>query len=170
MRSPPILALAKASVARIANATCLFSCGSSRSENGTYLPPFDPPPVPTIDKGLQYDRYSEAVRGLRPLFPLTCTFLEPDDVKLVGDIPIGAGGSADIWEGTIDGGSVFQKSCRCYESCDVEQILQVIKVPLNAPLGLHAFFFSDTSERSGYVPNSPTRTSSSLLADRRAHV
>ena len=127
MRSPKILALAKASVVRIANAICLFSCGSPQTENGTYLSPLDPPPIPTIDKDLQYDRYSEAVRRLRPLFPLTCTFLEPDDVKMVGDIPIGAGGSADIWEGTIYGGSIFQKSYRCYEICDVERILQVRK-------------------------------------------
>ena len=125
MRGPQITALAKTSVAHISNAICLFSRGSPQLQNGVYLSPFDSPPVPAIAKDLQYDRYSEAVRRLRPLFPPTSTFLDPDDVKVVGHTPIDAGGSADIWEGTIDGRSVSQKSYRCYESCDVERIFQV---------------------------------------------
>lgn len=138
MRSPPsshlplvimfgrrVLALAKASVSHTANAICQFSCGSPSSENGAYLSPFNPPPMPTIDKGLPYDHYSEAVRRLRPLFPPTCTFLEAGDVKEVGNVPTCAGGSADIWEVTIGGRRFFQKSYRCYETCNVEHIFQV---------------------------------------------
>jgi len=125
MMGPTAPALARASVAHVANAVCLFLRGSSQSKNGAYLPLFDSPPMPTIDKDLQYDRYSEAVRRLRPLFPLACTFLEPDDVNVAGDVPIDAGGSANILEVTIDGCSFIQKTYRCYESYNFECIFKV---------------------------------------------
>lgn len=109
----------------IADATRLFFNGSSQSENEAHLSPFNSPPVPAIDKDLRYKR--DAVRQLRLSFPLTCTFLEPDDVKVVSNVPIGSGGFADIWEGTIDGRKVCQKSYRCYEYCDIERIFQCWK-------------------------------------------
>jgi hypothetical protein len=124
MRTPPILALAKTFGAHVANTIRLFFSGSSQPEDEAYLSPLNFPPLPTIDLGLQYERYSEAVRQLCPSFPLTCTFLEPDEVKVVGDTPVGAGGFADIWKGTLDGRTVLQKSYRRYKYCDIESIFQ----------------------------------------------
>ena len=127
MGGPRVRALARTFVAHVSNAVCLFSHGSSQSENGAYPSPFNPPPVPLIDQGLQHECYSETVRQLRALFPPTCTLLEPEDVRVVGDTPIGAGGFADIWGGIIDGHSVLQKSYRCYEHCCDERIFRVRK-------------------------------------------
>ena len=126
MRGPQVLALIKAFAAHIPDAIDPFSRDSSQSEDEAHLlSPFDSPSVPILDRDLQYEHYPEAVRHLRPSFPPTCAFVEPDDVKVVGDIPISAGGFADIWEGVIDGRSIFQKSYRCYEYCDIERIFQV---------------------------------------------
>ena len=125
MDGPRVRALSRAFVAHVSNTVCLFSHGSSQSENGIYLSPFNSPLVSLIDQDLQHEHYSETVRQLRALFPPTCTLLEPDDVKVVGDTPIGAGGFADIWGGIIDGHSVLQKSYRCYEHCGAERIFRV---------------------------------------------
>lgn len=120
-----VLPSAKAFATRIFNAIRLFSGGSFQSENGAYLVLFNSPPVPVIDQDLQHDRYSEAVRRLRSLFPSTCPSLEPGDVTVVGDAPIGAGSFADLWEGVLGDRSILQKSYRYYETCDVESIFQV---------------------------------------------
>lgn len=120
-----VLPLAKAFVAHVSKAVRLFSCGLPQPENGAYLSPFSSLPTPVIDHDLQYDRYSEAVRQLRPLFPPTCTFLEPDDVAVVGDVPIGAGSFADIWEGTANGRRILLKSYRRHEYCDIERLFRV---------------------------------------------
>lgn len=53
------------------------------------------------------------------------SWLEPEDVKLVSDLPTAAGGSANIYEATHDGPKVVLKSHRCYISFDVAQTVAV---------------------------------------------
>lgn len=119
MRGLNILACIRKAIRR-------FSFRPSESENMAYLGPYNSPPVPIIDNGLPYERHSEAVRQLRPLFPPSCTLFEPGEVTTVGDTPVVADGSADIWRGTCNGQSIVQKSYRRYQTqCKVEPIFQV---------------------------------------------
>lgn len=91
-----------------------------------HLEPSNPPPVAVIDNDLPYERYYEAVRQLRPLFPPACASFEPGEVTTFGDTPIAAGGFADIWQGTCNGENIVQKSYRCYQAWSkVEPIFQV---------------------------------------------
>lgn len=157
MRRPRVTPLVESLMAHVINAICLFSCCSSQSENTAYPSPSNPPPVPLIDNDLPYERYSETVRQLRPLFPSACTSLKPGEVKVVGDTPIGAEGFADIWEGTLDGHRVIQVSYRCYETGDVERIFRVS----NEHSSRTAWFtscFRGTSGRCRHAPSSPIQT------------
>lgn len=138
MSGPQIPALAKPFLASLAEAIRLFSFSSPQSENRAYLSPSNSPPAPVIDKNLPHERYSDAVKQLRPLFPPACPWLQPGDVKMVGNVPVNAEGFADIWEGTLDDRSVLQKSYRCYESCDIERIFRVRNKRLHAPHDSHS--------------------------------
>jgi len=159
MRGLQVLPLSKSLVVRIADAVRRFSCCSSQSKNTAYLSPSNPPPVPLIDKNLPYERYSETVRQLRPLFPSTCTLLKPGEVKVIGDTPIGAEGFADIWDGTLNGHRVIQVAYRCYETGEVEHIFRVRNENSSRTAWLTSRF-RDTSERCRHAPSSPIRTSS----------
>jgi len=154
-------------MARILNSVRLFSFSvfsfwSSQSESTAYLSPFsNSPPVPVIDNDLPYERYSEAVRRLRPLFSPTCPLFEPGEVTVIGDTPIAAGGFADIWKGTRgygrDSHNVIQKTYRCYEICDVERTFRV-RNQHSSHTPWFTFHFRGSSARCGYSHNSPTPT------------
>lgn len=71
-------------------------------------------------------RYPQMAHDLRSSMSLaTCRWLNPEDVGLVGERPIAAGGFANIYEATYDGRKVVLKSYRCYVSFDVAQIISV---------------------------------------------
>jgi len=57
--------------------------------------------------------------------PSPYRWLDPEDIKLVGEHPIGAGGFANIWEVTHNGRKAVLKSYRCYVSSDVTQVVAV---------------------------------------------
>ena len=107
------------------NAVRLLSWCLSQSANNTSLPSLNSLPVPAADNGLLYEQYSGAVQQLRPLFPPNCTSFEVDEVKAVNDIPLEAGGYADIWEATLYDCNVIQKSYRRYETSDIQSIFRV---------------------------------------------
>jgi hypothetical protein len=69
--------------------------------------------------------YMLMAQELLPSLPPLCCSLGPEDVKLVGEYPVAAGGFADILEATHDGRRVSLKSYRCYKSFDVAQIIVV---------------------------------------------
>jgi hypothetical protein len=69
--------------------------------------------------------YTQMAQGLRSSLPSTCRWLGPEEVKIVGEYPIGAGGFADIWEGTLDGHKVAVKLYRCYMSFNVTEVVAV---------------------------------------------
>jgi len=69
-------------------------------------------------------RYMQLVRDLRPSLPSACRWLGPEDVDLVGEHPMAAGGSANIWEGTCDGRGVVLKTYRCCASSDATQVVE----------------------------------------------
>lgn len=62
---------------------------------------------------------------LRSFIPSACRFLNPRDVRLIGDYPLAAGGFADIHEATYEGRKVAFKRYRCYETFDVAQVAEV---------------------------------------------
>lgn len=64
-------------------------------------------------------------RGLLSSLPPPYRLLDPEDVKLVGEHPIAAGGFADIWEGTHDGRKVVLKSFRRHMSFGLAQVIAV---------------------------------------------
>ena len=70
-------------------------------------------------------RYAQAAQDLRPSIPFTCNWLNPEDIKFLGERPIGAGGFANFWEVTYNGRKVVLKSYRCYISFDVAQVVAV---------------------------------------------
>ena len=57
--------------------------------------------------------------------PHTCRWLDPEEVKLIGEHPIAAGGFADIWEAMYGGRKVVLKSYRCYMTFDVDKVVAV---------------------------------------------
>lgn len=104
------------------NAARLFSSFSSQSEDTSYLSSPNVSRVSVIDNSLPYGYYSEAVR--RSL-PANCASFQGDEVIIVGNTPIQAGGYADIWEATLDGHNVILKSYRSYETGDIESTSRV---------------------------------------------
>lgn len=92
--------------------------------------------MPILGSNLPYERYSEAVRRLRPLFPPNCPTFEANEVEVVSDNPIDAGGHADILEATLfPGGRIIQKTYRVQETCDTESLFRVRMFVLHAPHG-----------------------------------
>ena len=61
----------------------------------------------------------------RSSLPYACHWLGPEDIEIVGERPMGAGGFADIWEGTHNGRKIVLKSYRCYISFDAAQVVAV---------------------------------------------
>jgi len=95
--------------------------------------PHHPPPPPQLvagsslaleDVSLSED-YTQMAQGLSSFLPSACHWLDPRDVKLVGERPMAAGGFANIWEGTHGNRDVILKSYRCYVSFDVAQVVAV---------------------------------------------
>jgi len=70
-------------------------------------------------------RYAQMAQDLRSSMPFTCHWLDPEDIKLVGECPIDAGGFTNIWEVTCDGRKAVLKSYRCYVSFDIAQVVAV---------------------------------------------
>lgn len=62
---------------------------------------------------------------LRSSLPPTCRWLDLDDINLVGELPIAAGGFGDIYGATHGGRKVLLKSLRCYVSVDIAQAAAV---------------------------------------------
>ncbi|KAF9777644.1 kinase-like domain-containing protein [Thelephora terrestris] len=118
LRLPPLANSFVVQAARL-----FYQCFSS-SGNDVSSPSLASPPRPVVDNDIPYERYSDAVEQLRPLFPPNCISFGADEVEVVGDIPLGAGGYANIWVATLCGRSVIRKSYRRYENDDVESIFQ----------------------------------------------
>ena len=71
-------------------------------------------------------RYAQMAQNLRSsLSPTTCHWLDPEDVNLIGEYPIAAGGFANIYGATYDGRKVILKSYRCYELFDAARVVAV---------------------------------------------
>jgi len=70
-------------------------------------------------------RYAQMAQDLRSSMSFTCRWVDPEDIKLVGEHPVGAGGFANIWEVTHNGRKAVLKSYRCYVSSDVTQVVAV---------------------------------------------
>lgn len=64
-------------------------------------------------------------QDLRPSLPFTCHWLDPNEVNLVDERPIAAGGFANVYEATHDGRKVILKSYRPYVLFDVAQVVAV---------------------------------------------
>ena len=93
----------------------LFSRCSSTQEN-TADQSLSNSPVPVIGNNFLHERNSEVAR--QPI-PSSCTSFEGEDLKVIGNTPIGAGGYADIWEATLGGRAVVLKSYRPYETDNI---------------------------------------------------
>lgn len=63
-----------------------------------------PPPSPglspalVVDSNLSREGCSQVIQQL---LPPNCASIEGDELKVVGNIPINAGGYADVWEATL---------------------------------------------------------------------
>ena len=71
-------------------------------------------------------RYARMAQNLRlSLSPTTFHWLDPEDVNLISEYPIAAGGFANIYGVTYDGRKVILKSYRCYELFDAARVVAV---------------------------------------------
>ena len=70
-------------------------------------------------------RYVSIVQVLQPSLPPTCRWLIPEDINLIGKLPIAAGAFANIYQATCDGRKVVLKSYRPYISLDAAQVVAV---------------------------------------------
>ena len=117
------------------------------SSGGVNLPPPTPSVVdqsepfpweadqpPPVDPGTALrERLLGLVRQLQPLLPTGCV-LEPGALEVIGNHPIDAGGSADIWEATMgDRNKVAIKSLRYSSSSDYSKICTVSGACLRRP-------------------------------------
>lgn len=94
-----------------------------------------PPPPPQLEargsvtpasNGISLTRqYAQIAQDLRSSLPPTCRWLGPGDVDHIGEHPVGAGGSADIYEATHGSRRVVLKRYRCYILSDITQIVAV---------------------------------------------
>lgn len=62
---------------------------------------------------------------IRSPLPTTYGWLNPADVRITDEHPVGAGGFANIWEGVLSGRKVAVKSYRCYVSFDRARVISV---------------------------------------------
>lgn len=100
--------------------------------------PAPPGARPTADNeasNLLSQKYFDLAQKLRQSVPSTCTWLEPEELKIIGGHPVAAGGSADIWEACYGGRKVALKSYRCYTQFNSDQ---VYKVSYNHRCELHS--------------------------------
>ena len=131
---PPVKSLALDAVRLLS--WCFFQPESNAS---LQLP--NPPSVSVTNSDSPYEQYSKAVHQLHSLFPPDCPSLEADDAKVVSGILLGVWGYADIFEVTLYGRSVIQKSYRRYETGDFEPIFRVRDNRSSSCDVLFMFFF-----------------------------
>ena len=96
--------------------------------------PMSPPPQLEVKSPSTLDpddasltqRYALVAQDLLSSLPFPYRFLSPEDIELIDDRPVAAGGFADIWKATHGGRRVMLKSYRCYrESFDVARVVAV---------------------------------------------
>ena len=81
------------------------------------------PPFPDDDILCQY--HLSLAQKLRPSSSSVPHLWAEDDVQIVGERPVSAGGFADIWKGYLDTRQVAVKSYRRYLSVDLSQVYLV---------------------------------------------
>ena len=86
------------------------------------------PPFPDDDILCQY--HLGLAQKLRPSSSSIPHLLAKDDVRIVGERPVGAGGFADIWKGSLDARQVAVKSYRRYLSFDLSRACLVSSLNL----------------------------------------
>lgn len=101
-----------------------------------------PPPdlVPPLNpsNGIQHDCqvYYDLVQRLRQISPPSCTWLDPDDVQIIGTAAISSGGFSDVYRGSLMGFAVAVKTIRCYSSPDFDPAeLGIVSLRRSARLG-----------------------------------
>jgi len=82
-------------------------------------------PAPDSNERSPSQCYAQMAQDLRPSLQSACPWFSPEDVELIGNHPIAAGGFSDIWEGMYAGRKVVLKSYRCYMSFNVTQVIAV---------------------------------------------
>ena len=82
-------------------------------------------PTPDSNNTSLSQHYAWVVQDLRTSVLSACRWLSPEDVDLVSEHPIAAGGFANIHEAKYGGRKVVLKSYRCYESFDVARVVAV---------------------------------------------
>jgi hypothetical protein len=87
-------------------------------------PPSIQDPSPPNDDLLSR-RHSDLAQELRSSLSSICNWLEEDDVKMVGGLPISGGGFTDLWRGSLDNRQVAVKSYRLYLYFDPSRVLLV---------------------------------------------
>lgn len=73
---------------------------------------------PQTDPGLLCEHLVGLVSRLRSLLPSCCEWLKQGELEFVGDHPVDAGGTADVWAGKMGDRAVAIKAYRCYSSTD----------------------------------------------------
>jgi len=94
-----------------------------------------PPSLPSTPSGVQcpscpdddlpHQSHINLAQQHRPSLSPICNWLEGDDVRIVGGLPVSAGGFADLWRGSLDTRQVTIKSYRRYLSFDLSQVFLV---------------------------------------------
>ena len=81
--------------------------------------------TPSLSGVSPSQHYAQMAQNLRSSMPFPCRWLDPEDIKLVGEHPIGAGGFANIWKATRNGRKAVLKSYRCSISSDIAEVVAV---------------------------------------------
>jgi len=93
------------------------SCPVSGPAQSELFPPdFDRPPQ--ADPDALCEHLVGLVSHLRSLLPSCCKWLEQGSLEFVGEYPVDAGGTADVWAGKMGDRTIAIKTYRCYSSTD----------------------------------------------------
>lgn len=101
---------------------CPLMYGEPSTQPPDYSSPFsqiegrDPPTLGSVGVPTQ---------ELQPPLSPTFNWLNPTDIMLIGEHPVAAGGSANIWVGVLNGRKIVIKSFRCYKSLDRTKVTSV---------------------------------------------
>ena len=113
-------------------AVCAVVCSRRKSiPRRLPIPPQSSPPTPSRihspppDGDPPQQPHFNLAQQLRPALAQITSWLEDDDVQIIGGLPISAGGFTDLWKGSVDSRLVAIKSYRRYLSFDLALVFLV---------------------------------------------
>lgn len=92
------------------------------------LPPSEIGSPSSPNEDLLCQHHSELARRLCPSLSSICNWLQEDDIRIIGVLPVSGGGFAELWKGSLENRQVAIKSYRHYLTTDPSRISAVSRL------------------------------------------